>query len=249
MTGRSPSLIAAAVERHRLSEVARRTDVSLPATTGSLTVCCPLPSRRHPDRSPSMRLYLDDDRYYCFGCGAKGDVVQWVRDAERIGVGDAVRLLDSRQRIANAWAGLEAGVGHRGRQASPSSGPSPRVGRPGQGEPPDLGRTPAGRVRAALRAAWDYYTTGPRHELGVAYPDSRGIELGVFEAHNRRPEVGHTPVRSDGLAVALRADGYSDEELVDAGLAYRSQGGGPVSDFYRQRALVPSTTDVARCAA
>ena len=31
--------------------------------------CCPF----HPDRHPSMKL--NDDYYYCFGCGATGDVI------------------------------------------------------------------------------------------------------------------------------------------------------------------------------
>ena len=77
---KGPSPIQAALRRHRLAEVVRRTGVLLSTDTGSVTVRCPLPSHGHPDRTPSMRLYLDDDRYYCFGCAAKGDVIQWVRE-------------------------------------------------------------------------------------------------------------------------------------------------------------------------
>lgn len=90
---RSP--IAAAVERHRLVDVAQRTGIALNTTTGTVTVRCPMPSHGHADRTPSMRLYLGDDRYYCFGCGAKGDIVQWVRDAEGVGLAPAIDLLDS----------------------------------------------------------------------------------------------------------------------------------------------------------
>jgi len=35
-------------------------------------VCCPF----HDDRTPSMKL--NEDYFYCFGCGAKGDVIDFV---------------------------------------------------------------------------------------------------------------------------------------------------------------------------
>ena len=35
-------------------------------------VCCPF----HDDRIPSMKL--NEDYFYCFGCGAKGDVIDFV---------------------------------------------------------------------------------------------------------------------------------------------------------------------------
>ncbi len=102
----TPSLIAEALDRHSLAEVAWRTGIPLATTTGAVTVRCPLPSHGHPDRTPSMRLYLDEGRYYCFGCGARGDVIQWVRDAEGVGFNDAIRLLDSGRPITNTWAGV-----------------------------------------------------------------------------------------------------------------------------------------------
>lgn len=33
--------------------------------------CCPF----HNDKHPSMKI---DSRYYCFGCGAKGDAIDYV---------------------------------------------------------------------------------------------------------------------------------------------------------------------------
>ena len=33
--------------------------------------CCPF----HQDRHPSMKLY--EDHFYCFGCGATGDVIDF----------------------------------------------------------------------------------------------------------------------------------------------------------------------------
>ena len=100
--------VEAARARHRLAEVATRTGIPLGTTVGTVTVKCPMPSHGHPDRTPSMRLYLDDDRFYCFGCGAKGDVVQWVQDSEGVGTLTAVRRLEAGEGLHNAWAGPAA---------------------------------------------------------------------------------------------------------------------------------------------
>jgi DNA primase len=231
---RSP--IAATVERHPLAEVAQRTGIALNASAGTVTVRCPLPSHGHPDRTPSMRLYLDDGHYYCFGCGARGDVVQWVRDAEALSVAEAIELLDSRRPITNAWSRPT----HTSRTNRPT-GPPPNphsAEATSRAELPDLDRTPAERVFAALDAAWGYYTYRPLHARGAAYLAERGIQIGLLESHTGRPEVGHTPARPDGLVNALRSRGFTDDELVDAGLAHRRLGTDPLSDFYRHRVLI-----------
>ncbi|MGO9657399.1 MAG: hypothetical protein ACLP7F_03415, partial [Acidimicrobiales bacterium] len=62
-----PSPVEAARARHRLSGVAGRTGIALGTVSGTVTVNCPMVSHGHHDRTPSMRLYLDDDHYYCFG--------------------------------------------------------------------------------------------------------------------------------------------------------------------------------------
>ena len=48
--------------------------------------CCPF----HEDRTPSMKL---DRRYYCFGCGATGDVIDFVSQLRGISSKEAAILL------------------------------------------------------------------------------------------------------------------------------------------------------------
>lgn len=234
-----PSPIEAARARHLLAEVAARTGVDPYRTSGSTTVRCPLPSHGHFDRTPSLRLYLDDGMFSCFGCGARGDVVEWVCRAEGVAWREAIAILDSGRHITNAWAAVGVGVGLR--QLSRAL-PATAVGSPGSGshtEAPDLGRTPPERIYVTLEAAWGYYSYPPLRYRGEEYLRRRGIDVRVLEAHTGRAEVGHTPAKADGLVAALCSKGFSDDELVDAGLAYRRLGGGPLSDFYRQRVLIP----------
>jgi len=238
-----PSPITAARARHPLAEVAARTGVDPYRTGGSVSARCPLPSHGHHDRTPSMRLHLDDGIFSCFGCGAKGDVVEWVRQTEGVDWRQAIAILDSGRPLTNAWAGKAPAAEGRWRL-----NPNVPVGTKSAGrlEAPDLDRTPPERVYAALEAAWGHYARPPLHDRGADYLQGRGIDVKVLEAHTGRAEVGHTPAKLDGLVTALRVEGFSDDELVDAGLAHRKPDARPLSDFYRQRVLIPIRDDQQR---
>lgn len=218
--------------KHRLAEVARRAGYRVSLSSSEVMVCCPRPD--HDDRTPSMILHLDTDRYHCFGCGARGDVVQWVRDIYRVGVAEAVRMLDLPGPLP-APPGKHAG----GLVQVAAGGAGPRA------DAPDLSRTPAERVLSALDAAWRYYSYGALHDAGVAYLAGRGIDVAALEGEVAGPVIGRTPFKAAAQLVArMRERGFTDDELVDAGLARRIPSpvsGEPatVNDFYRRRFVVP----------
>jgi len=235
-----PSAIEAARVRHRLDDVARRAGVNLYRISGSVMVRCPLPSHGHFDRSPSLRLHLDDGIWHCFGCGQTGDVVEWVCQSESVGWREAIRILDSGRALSCAWAASESSPSRRD-PSSHRQTPTTSVGRvetQGQVDYPDLSRTPATRVFDALAAAWAFYSSSSLHERGAAYLAGRGIDVAVLEVHTGRDEVGQSSSSTGGLVTAMRANGFTDDELVDAGLAHR-YADGRITDFYRQRVLIP----------
>ena len=235
-----PSPIEAARARHSLADVARRAGVDLYRTSGSVMAHCPLPSHGHFDRSPSLRLHLDDGIWHCFGCGQTGDVVEWVCQSEGVRWGEAIRILDSGRALDPRLDIRRSGVPPSRPFFWPNASDTSRrpFDTPGQTDYPDLSRTPAARVFDALATAWTYYSRIPLHERGAAYLTRRGIDVAVLEAHTGRDEVGHSPSNPAGLVTALRTDGFTDAELVDAGLAHR-YADGRVTDFYRQRVLIP----------
>lgn len=55
------------------------------------TACCPF----HPDRSPSFTIYDGGQRFHCFGCGAGGDVFDFVQRAYGLDLSGAARLLNA----------------------------------------------------------------------------------------------------------------------------------------------------------
>jgi DNA primase len=199
-------------------------------------VRCPFPVHGHFDTSPSLRLHLDDGIWHCFGCGARGDVVEWVGQTEGVGWPEAIRLLDQGGPLKNAWP--SAGDERRGATYGASRG--------GHCEYPEPSRTPPSRVLAALAAAWTHYTSRQLHYIGAQYLFTRGIDVRLLERHVQRFEVGHTPGTATGLVSVLRQQGFSSDELVDAGLATRLMQDGRLFDYYQQRVLVPVRDQVGR---
>jgi hypothetical protein len=61
--------------------------VTEPLTNGM--VCCPF----HSDRTPSCRIY--DDHFYCFGCGARGNQIDWLTKVEGLDRDKAIAQLKS----------------------------------------------------------------------------------------------------------------------------------------------------------
>jgi DNA primase len=47
----------------------------------------------HPDREPSFTVYPETQSYFCFGCGAGGDVIDFVARHERLDFRAAVARL------------------------------------------------------------------------------------------------------------------------------------------------------------
>ena len=81
--------------------------VNLKRAGTRLVGCCPF----HSEKTPSFTVFLDTSSYYCFGCGAGGDVITFIMNIENLDYVEAVRLLAQR-------AGMELpdGAG-RGRAA------------------------------------------------------------------------------------------------------------------------------------
>ena len=203
--------------------MAARTGYPLADSSGDVFVACPMPG--HDDSTPSMLLHLDQDRYHCFGCGATGDVIQWVRDIYGVDTRTALAMLDADSgRFPDPPSGAVSTLRSEVRQQY-------RI------EQPDLERTPPERVRAALAAAWRYYTLPRLAEKAAAYLADRGIDVGELG-----DVAGHTPYNPDQLVAHLRKRGFTDDELVDAGLA-RRRDHEPVTDAFQHRLVLAVKDD------
>src|ERR1043165_10223643 len=59
------------------------------------TGLCPF----HAEKSPSFSVNAEEKLFYCFGCGAKGDVITFVREIEHLEFAEAVEALAAKAGI------------------------------------------------------------------------------------------------------------------------------------------------------
>ena len=69
--------------------------VRLKKTGNSFVGLCPF----HQEKTPSFNVHPTRQFFYCFGCGAKGDVFRFVMDTEKIAFPEAVRRVAQRAGI------------------------------------------------------------------------------------------------------------------------------------------------------
>lgn len=139
---------------HSLADAARRTGLDVPTSTSDCTVYCPILD--HDGPNPFMVPHLRTDRIHCYGCGAHGDVIQWVR-IYRVSVSEAVEMLDAGGSLPPVFSRSTRSPNTRA-SARPLSA----------AELPDLNRSKHVRVKAALPEAWSYYSYSRLHEGGFA---------------------------------------------------------------------------------
>ena len=89
------SFIQEVILRNPLEEIVAQY-ATLKRAGSNMVCCCPF----HHEKTPSFTLYSNPSHYYCYGCGAGGDVITFVRTMENLDYVSAVEFLANR-------AGLE----------------------------------------------------------------------------------------------------------------------------------------------
>jgi DNA primase len=167
----------------------------------------------HDERTPSFSLLPPDfRRYYCHGCGATGDAIDWMREQE-----GAASFYEAIEQLAERF-----GIPVRFEEESPR----------------DAARREAAERRRALleRAAAFYSEYLWRADEAAAareYLAGRGFGQELV----RRFRIGYAPGGGAVLAGRAIREGFSRETLVDAGLARMR--GGQAADFFTSRITFP----------
>ena len=177
--------IPALKARHPLGDTVEAAGVRLRGRGRVRQGVCPF----HDELEGSFTVYADSERWYCFGCGLRGDVLDFVQRSEDLSLPEAIRRLDGSP-------GLTPLVAPR-----PSPARRPRVAPP----PP--------RDPALLTSAVRFYAGQlRRHAAGLEYLASRGV--GPDAA--MRLSLGFAP--GGGLREALESSGFTADRLRDSGL-------------------------------
>ena len=81
--------IAVARQRHTLVDLLACHGITVVGSGPRRTARCPF----HDDQSPSLSVYLDSNRYYCFACGASGDAISLLQRLDGLDFREAVARL------------------------------------------------------------------------------------------------------------------------------------------------------------
>jgi DNA primase len=155
-------------------------------------VCsCPF----HSEKTPSCTIFTDTQSFYCFGCGAGGDVITFTMKIENLDFSEAVKLLAQR-------SGMEV----------------PEYGQKDSGY-----AKRKTRIYEMNRLAANYFYTnlfkGP-DKTGLQYFASRKLTPQTIKKYG----LGYASDSWNDLTDHLRSKGYTDDEIVDAWLAGSKNG-------------------------
>lgn len=179
--------------------------VALKRAGSNMSGLCPF----HNEKTPSFTVFPKTRSYYCFGCGAGGDVVSFIMGLEGLGYRDAV------EHLAN------------------------RVGIPMEDEGGERPRDEVRRDRviaATTEAARFFYAAlvSPSGAAARAYLEKRGLSTVTI----RRFGIGYAPDSWDALAKHLTAKGFTPKEL-EAAFLCRTGKNGKLYDIFRNRIAFP----------
>ena len=161
----------------------------------------------HGEKTASFSVAPDKGIYYCFGCHKGGGAINFVMEMEGLTYPDAVRALASR-------CGMEVPEDEQYQS------------RYRQQE----------RLWALCKEAARYFHTQLYAEAGaqgLAYAQKRGMPKSTLTTFG----IGFAPDSWNGLIMAMKAKGYTEQELKDAGLV--SEKGGRIYDRFRNRLMFP----------
>jgi DNA primase len=170
----------------------------------------------HQEKDPSFYVNPAKSVYFCFGCKAAGGVFNFIMQVEGLNFNDAVERLADR-------------IGYQLSYEAASPGDAKR-------------RSERDRLYALNRTAADYFhyilRETERGGNALSYLAARGLEEGLVDTFN----LGFAPAGWDNLSDFLVKKGYSERELVTAGVAKerpRGKEGRGVYDIFRNRIIFP----------
>ena len=164
----------------------------------------------HGEKTPSFTVNPQRQMYYCFGCHAGGSAITFVMEMEHLEFMDAVKLLAEQVHMDMP-------------QLTPSREDAESKSR-------------KERLYEANRQCARFFHSQlwkPESSEILAYLHGRGLTDSTIRIFG----LGATPAVSDGATKAMREAGFTDDELVSAGISVRREG--RIYDMFRQRAIFP----------
>jgi len=171
----------------------------------NLVGLCPF----HGEKTPSFNIYTENGSFYCFGCGAGGDIITFVMKIENLDYMEAVKFLAER-------AGMTL---------------------PEDDYDDSMGKLRTRIYEANREAARFFYSKLISKEgaSAMGYLKSRGLADSTI----RHFGLGFAPDERFALGNHLRSRGFSEAEMIAANLVFKSKSGRGVLDRFYNRVMFP----------
>lgn len=171
----------------------------------NLVGLCPF----HSEKTPSFNIYPENGSFYCFGCGAGGDVITFIMKIENLDYTEAIRFLAQR-------AGLTV---------------------PEDSVDDSMSRLRTRVYEANREAARFFYAKLYSREGAQAldYLHRRALSDNTI----KRFGLGYSPNSRFALTNHLKSKGFTDAELIAANLVFKSRSGNGVVDRFFDRVMFP----------
>ena len=163
----------------------------------------------HGEKTASFSVAPDKGIYYCFGCHKGGGVINFQMEIEGLSYPDAVRALAER---VGMQVPEDEQYQSRYRQQE--------------------------RLWALHKEAARFFHSqlyAPGGKAALEYAMGRGMPKSTLTTFG----IGYAPDSWDAMVKAMRAKGYTDQELKDSGLVTVSQKNGNLFDLFRDRLMFP----------
>jgi DNA primase len=167
----------------------------------------------HEERTPSFGIDPVQKLYHCFGCGASGDLFTFVQETEGVDFKGALELLADR-----------FGVDIEPEQEDPRA---------------QERRRRRERLLDLLERTTAYYERYLWESREAARARDYLAGRGLGEETLREFRVGYAPSAWDKVLVGSRRNGFSEQELANAGLLQRNAKSGGSYDRFRSRIMFP----------
>ncbi|MDQ4065818.1 MAG: CHC2 zinc finger domain-containing protein, partial [Actinomycetota bacterium] len=167
----------------------------------------------HSEKTPSFQVDTAKNLWHCFGCSEGGNLYQFIEKIENLPFPEAVEWLARKLNFPLHY----------------------EEQRPGDQQAAGFKARLIAANDAAARFFHETLFTSPDAADARAYLEQRGFGREVAQ----RWLLGYAPGR-DALCKHLRTKGFTDDELVKAVLAARSERDGSLYDFFRQRITFPT---------
>jgi DNA primase len=170
----------------------------------------------HGEKTPSFSVDKEKGFFHCFGCGVGGDVFKYVELQEKVGFGEALRILANRFGIPIPE--LEAGGDQRETAAE----------------------------REALvkmhEVALAYFREQLASPAGTKIRDYLARDRGLTQETIDQLQIGYAPSSRDALRQRLIQAGFAAAQMITSGLVTKRDDGSEV-DRFRNRLMIPILRD------